>query len=83
MEMIIQGSIVEIERLTHAGTEIILGSVHHGEENEVGELTHITVHGQVLETHIGNMVIPSERPVVLEMIPTESHSHPLTVKLLS
>ena len=78
--MIRIGTLVQIERATHVGTETILGTVTMGEETETGELTHITVEGQILVTRIGRMVIPEERAVTLEMIPVEpTHPHLLTV----
>jgi hypothetical protein len=78
-----QGSLVIVTRATHAGIETILGRVTAGEIAEIEGrevMTHVIVEGTVQHTKIGNMLIPEEREVTLNMIPVES-THPELLKL--
>ena len=83
-----QGSLVMVVRATQVGTEEILGRVTMGEIEEVEGhevMTHITVEGMILTTHIRGLPLPieEEKPVTLEMIPVESkHPHLLKVEVL-
>jgi hypothetical protein len=79
------GTLVEVMRRTHTGTEVIVGHVISPLVIEEETVTHVTVEGMVVATQVEGLPLPieEERPIVLEMVPVESrHPELLSIKVL-
>lgn len=80
------GTLVLVTQATAVGHEVILGSVvkplWFEERNGQEEITHVTVEGQVIATHINGLPLPiiTEQAIKLELVPVVSR-HPGLIRL--